>query len=338
MGKSIFGAAPTDEVALIREARQLIPKFSGRIPSSVDLRELGKEYGNDLAAAVFAECIRATPPHAKFIRDVDATDLEGPIPPSKAGKAHLLVVPALGYERYRYAGGDGGMVIEAAKYLGMHAELVRTSCGATIDENAKILADALARIDGDGPVWIASISKAALEVRHFLETHPHLIREKNVAGWLSICGMPNGASVVERFRARLGPITFRLSALIAGLPMELVRQLCSDHKFWERGLSVPKDLIVINVVAVPLLWHMQRSGIIRRYKLLADWGPNDGTVLIGDSPALPGLIYPVWGADHYMRDPGLSFLIHKILRFALDDTAKQEPSQNQDSAQIVPVQ
>ncbi len=322
MAKSIFGAAPTDEFALVLKARRLAVDFCGKVPATIELRELAKEHGNDLAAAVFNECVRQTEPHSSFIRNIDTMNIDAPLNNKKREPIQLVLVPALGYKKYRFAGGDGGMVTEVASMLGMTTTLVQTSCRATIKENSRIVAETLDNLPHQGPIIIASISKAALEVRRLFDVHPDLVREKRVVAWLSICGMPNGASVVERLRDYFNVPLFRLSAMLAGMPIELVRQMCRDHEMWHRGLKIPNDILVINVVAIPLLWHMQRSGIIRRYHLIGDWGPNDGAVLIGDSPALPGLIYPVWGADHYMRVPGTSFLIHKILRHVLNIAAK----------------
>ena len=58
--------------------------------------------------------------------------------------------------------------------------------------------------------------------------------------------------------------------------------------------------------------------IVRRgYRRLSPLGPNDGTVLLEDVFALPGRVYPVWGADHYLRPAGrdMSQLVAGILGY-----------------------
>ena len=51
---------------------------------------------------------------------------------------------------------------------------------------------------------------------------------------------------------------------------------------------------------------LKSMGIARRnHRLLAPLGPNDGGgVLLADACRWPGALYPVWGADHFMRPPG----------------------------------
>jgi hypothetical protein len=47
--------------------------------------------------------------------------------------------------------------------------------------------------------------------------------------------------------------------------------------------------------------HLTSKLMRRCHEFLAPLGPNDGAILLADSCALPGLVYPVWGADHNLR-------------------------------------
>jgi hypothetical protein len=66
-------------------------------------------------------------------------------------------------------------------------------------------------------------------------------------------------------------------------------------------LQLPPHLQLISLVGFPLRQHMT-SGLGRRcYDRVACHGPNDGVIVLSDVCAQPGLIYPIWGADHLLR-------------------------------------
>jgi hypothetical protein len=58
---------------------------------------------------------------------------------------------------------------------------------------------------------------------------------------------------------------------------------------------------LINVVGFPLQRHFTSAVLQRFQRRIAHLGPSDGLVPLADVCALPGLVYPVWGADHNLR-------------------------------------
>jgi hypothetical protein len=65
-------------------------------------------------------------------------------------------------------------------------------------------------------------------------------------------------------------------------------------------------------------------------RLLKTFGPNDGLTPLRDCFDYPGRIYPVWGADHFMRIPDLTALLYKLFHFidavesrSFDDSASR---------------
>jgi hypothetical protein len=58
-------------------------------------------------------------------------------------------------------------------------------------------------------------------------------------------------------------------------------------------------------VGFPLAQHLTNALARRCYRRVRHLGPNDGAgILLGDVCRLPGHVYPVWGADHYLRPRG----------------------------------
>ena len=49
---------------------------------------------------------------------------------------------------------------------------------------------------------------------------------------------------------------------------------------------------------------------------MAPLGPNDGTALLREQMVLPGLVYPVWGADHFMRVTRMDTFMRRLLMHA----------------------
>jgi len=81
-------------------------------------------------------------------------------------------------------------------------------------------------------------------------------------------------------------------------------------------LRLPAHLRLISIVGFPLRSHMT-SGLGRRcYDRLSPFGPNDGVIVLDDVCAQPGLIYPIWGADHLLRSGAdMERVLSAILRF-----------------------
>jgi hypothetical protein len=106
-----------------------------------------------------------------------------------------------------------------------------------------------------------------------------------------------------------------------GLDGSVLREL--DHGAGQPlsfDFNVPPWMRVVHVVGLPLSCHLRTKRARRGHRRLAGLGPNDGGgILLGDLCRLPGLIYPVWGADHYL-EPGwdLRPLIRRVLHVALE--------------------
>ncbi len=87
---------------------------------------------------------------------------------------------------------------------------------------------------------------------------------------------------------------------------------------------VPKSMRVVNVVSFPLAHHLSSPLARRAFNRLAPLGPNDaGGIMLGDLHNFPGVIYPVWGADHYLTPDRIDDLIRRILQLSLEEVATE---------------
>jgi hypothetical protein len=84
--------------------------------------------------------------------------------------------------------------------------------------------------------------------------------------------------------------------------------------------QLPTHLRAVHVYGIPLRHHLTHRWAPRGYKRLSPLGPNDGGgILLGDLANLPGIVCPIWGADHYLEpDWDIEPLLRGIVARALD--------------------
>ena len=88
------------------------------------------------------------------------------------------------------------------------------------------------------------------------------------------------------------------------------------------GLRLPTHIRLISIVGFPLRKHLTNGMARRCHRQLTLYGPNDGGLILADVCALPGLIYPIWGGDHYLRSGAdMKKLIGAVVKFVGQEVA-----------------
>lgn len=310
--KKLYVSAPVDEVRLAAETQPAVRALGGRLPSSAELREVAARSGLDVATMLLYQAIRAAPRHADFIAAVDAQPVERAHAPV-ADK--ILFIPALFHGHYPESGADARLAQDIARACGFAVEAIPIRSVATVGENADIIADFLAREvarDPERRLWIFAVSKGSAEFRVFLQRHPGAPALARIAGWINACGLPAGCQIADHNLATpLRALTYRAICRLFGSSIELLRELSTGHPFWRGELVLPAHMRAISFVAVPLGCHIQTS-LVGRYSAISPSGPNDGMVGCRDSVIEAGLIYPVWGCDHFFRGPQVVPLLYRF--------------------------
>lgn len=285
--------------------RSSYPEYDHATLTPSLLAQLTRDHGVDAATAFWYDRVRSAEPHRAFIEAVEALDAGAALPPTSA---RLLLAPAAFWREYPQFGADGAAVLAVARALGLDAEMIRTPSTGSVSESARVIREALAK-EADGSVILASLSKGGADVRMALEQDPTLTRK--VRAWINVCGILHGSPLVDEMLD--GPWWRRLAvrAFLARwrAGFGLLREL--RHAPSPRA-TAPAGVFVVNVVACPLSIHTA-GAITRRHRQLSALGPNDGSTLLQDSIVDGGVVYPVWGADHYFRTPDAPQLIRRIL-------------------------
>lgn len=312
-----------DEVALLARARAEVAGWEGRLPDGEMLRRLTQAQGVEFATACFYASILAAPDHGAFVRAIDAQP-QMPLP--GRSRLHLLIVPALYYQELPEYGGDGAAVAEMARASGLEVTVAPLDSKGTLAGNAAILWETLAACAGE-TIVLFSLSVGGGEVRLMLDKHAGDPRLDRLAGWINVCGLVRGIPLAARLlRNPLRRWHVAAMCKVIGLDFGIVRELDPANPAWQGDPTLPPGLPVVNLIGVPLHSHVQQRSLFKRYGWMQELGPNDGMALLPDLLVLPGLIYPLWGADHYFRTPQVSRLLYQLFRYlrltwAGEDTA-----------------
>jgi hypothetical protein len=289
----------------LQQARTSYAEYDYAALTPAVLAQLTREHGVDFATALWYDRVRSAEPHRAFIEAVEALNADAALPRSSA---RLLVAPAAFWREYPQFGADGAAVLAVAQSLGIDAEMIRTASTGSVRENARVIREALER-EADGSIILASLSKGGADVRVALEQGGAPTRK--VRAWINVCGIVHGSPLVDDMLD--GPWWRRLAvrAFLARwrAGFGLIREL--RHAPTPRA-TAPAGVYVVNVVACPLSIHTA-GAITKRHRKLGALGPNDGSTLLTDAIVDGGVIYPVWGADHYFRTPDAPQFIRRIL-------------------------
>lgn len=299
---------------------------AGALPGAAELRERAAREGIDAATAWLYERVVESPRHGPFIRRI-AELCARPVPTPWSREAVLAIVPGASYRENPESGADGRLVREEAERLGCPTDLIPIATTGTVRENARTLCDWLAR-HRERPVILASLSKGGPDVKLALAEPDAARAFGHVAAWISLCGILDGTPLADWLLSWSPlPVLLRLFYRLRGQSPAFLR----DLQYFPGGpggpggladvpLRLPEHLRLVSVVGFPLREHLTRRASRRCHRRLAPLGPNDGGLLLADVCALPGLLYPVWGADHYLQPKSdVRALVRAILQY-LDET------------------
>ena len=305
IGRMFYGAL-TDEVAIFDEAQRL-----GTITTKDELRKLNGQKGIATATAVLYQYLLKK--HKTFISQIDGINVSDVLPQIKT-PIKLLVVPGMFYSEHSEIGADGALISSIGAKYGLTSELVHLKSRGSVTENIRTLEDVV-RSETHERVWIVSFSKGSTETRLCLERLNAGKFPSNIKGWVSISGMTKGTPHADnKLRSFWSRVLWLLTKLVLSVDPKVTGEIAVGNKSLLQPLGLPAKLPIIHVVGVPLPSHVH-TPLYKRYMQLEALGPNDGIILLEEFLELPGHVYPIWGADHFLRSTKMSELIHRLCIF-----------------------
>jgi hypothetical protein len=244
---------------------------------------------------------------------------QGPMPSTvPAHGARILLVPGILYRDYPETGADGARLRAIAASIGIPFETIPAEGTAGLDAAASLIIDRLERLPVDEQVLLFSLSKGSAEVRHALIQGDGDAAFRRVRAWVSVSGLPFGTPSFEGvLRRPLSRVLFAAWFWWRRWKLEPVRELLAYQP--QAPFVLPPHLTFIQIAAFPLHSHLRDRRSRRLQQRLAALGPNDGFAVLNDLAALPGSLYPVWGADHYLEGaPDLSGRIERLVAYLIE--------------------
>jgi len=298
------------------------------------LAEIADSEGLDFATALLYDRILRVPANRDFMEQADQQKKTDKARPDLVG-----VVPGAFYREHKGTGADGARAFAIARDLGCEAELVRVGSFGGLEENASLILDWLESHPGRR-ITLISLSKGGSDIKRALASPKAAAAFANVHQWVSFSGLVQGTPLVEWLRQR--PLRWWGTRLILwwqGHRMSALEQLRHGEGTPLASWPVlPAHLRVVHVCGIPLRRHLAHPWASRGYERLAPLGPNDGGgILLGDLAALPGIVCPLWGVDHYL-DPAWDVmpLLRGIVGAAISSADPCHASQSEMQPRIPP--
>lgn len=261
---------------------------------------IGERHGIDFATALLYNRIKRSPHHAEFIAELESR------PPSvNTGRVTIALVPGAFYKEHPGTGADGRLIGNAMRLLGCGVETIPLASLGSLEENARIIHDWLtARASQDEILILISLSKGGADVKWALAKPDADVVFSHVAGWINISGILQGSTLTGwlfdgSWHSRWTQFLLRVQRYDLEVAQEMSRRKGS---LLDCSLQFPEWMRVIHIVGFPLEHHLS-GGLARKgYERSRHLGPNDsGGIVLADACQWRGELYPVWGADHYLR-------------------------------------
>ncbi len=267
--------------------------FAALTPGRV--AEIARSEGLDFATALLHDRILRVQANADFLRDARAQQ------PTKPAADLIGIAPGAFHREHHDTGADGARVLAIALELNCEAAVIPTASFGTLDENARVILDWLATQRGRR-IALVSLSKGAADVKRAL-TLSAASGFTNVSAWVSFSGMAQGTPLIEWLHRR----PLRWWGVRVWLWWHGYNSRALDELRHGTGTALsawptlPTHLRIVHVCGFPLRRHLTHAWAPRAYERLAALGPNDGGgILLADCATWPGVVCPVWGADHYL--------------------------------------
>jgi hypothetical protein len=288
-----------------RELLQRVAEWSGRTTlrdlDDAALCKITRDHGIDFATALLYHAVCASDDHGPFIRRMDEI-LCDPSANHSQLDAVLVVVPGAFYREHPETGADGRSACRMAAALGCRTHVIPTHSVGSAAANGQVICDWLEHSAAEN-IILCSLSKGGADVKLAL-ARPEAPRAfRNVVAWLNVGGITAGAPMATWILNRpLLAAIYRALFWWRGQDFSFVRDIARHpNSALDLRIAAPPDVRVIHVLGFPLTSHLCERPTRRWHSRLAAYGPNDGATILADSLHIPGLVLPVWGADHYLN-------------------------------------
>jgi hypothetical protein len=324
MSAQVSDAAAEDR-RLLEEAAAFSEAGSIEELTAPFLLRLTQTRGVDFATAVLYERLRTSPHHGAAIARLDELRSAAP-EPHALSEFTVAVAPGAFYREFPHTGADGRLLREAAEKFGANAALIPATSTGSLAENARSILEWL-RTHREQPMILASVSKGGSDIKTALSLPGAAEAFRHVVAWISVCGILDGSPNVNWLLSRpLRCAFYRVLFRLRSYNFDVIRDLRhGPGSPLNCPLRLPSHVTAIHVVGFPLTSHLTNRLSRTLHSRVAALGPNDGAIRLIDACQWPGVVYPVWGADHYLRPSWeLRSLAKALFAYLAESVARKE--------------
>jgi hypothetical protein len=309
------------ERSLLARVEQLTPMPCWSELSQARLAAIASREGIDFASTLLYCCLRQSSVHGPGIAALDnGSGLRQRDSLPADWRPFVAIVPGGCHEESAESRAALQMVHAEVSRRGLPSEIVPVRSFGLLPEQAEIIAEWLAA-RRDAELLVVSLSKGSAEVKLALQRYPEAFRA--VSAWINISGLLYGSEwvrwlldrTISRWSARVWCWYWRYRFAV----LEQLRR--GPGSLLDFDISTPAHMRTIHIIGLPLENRLTHLYTRRSFFRLTPLGPNDGMgIMAGDVVRYPGLVYPVWGADHFLRSRGLNVeeFVRRVLQYLAD--------------------
>ena len=301
---------------------------SGQVPSREFLAGVSKQYSPDVATLLFIETLSALPEirdlrrryetELSFVRRVGVEGARPDIPDNLL----VLMVPGWFYVAHgSETNADYGIQRRLLVRWGIAHRLVAIKENGAVEDNARIVAEAIRKASKHHKILLVSASKSGAEVALALGRELKSSEAESVIGWLSMVGVVRGSPLADRVLERDLCWFIRLKLGLEGFDLEGARSMqTSRARRAFENLRFPSHIRVFAYMAIPMSGHITERGSFG-YGRMRELGPNDGLTLLADEliPRAVPLLAP--GVDHFLGSKDQDLWSTALFRMATAEVA-----------------
>lgn len=297
------GRALPNELVELRRRYQA----AGEVPSREELVSLSARYSPDVATLLFIETVSARPDvealrkrYETEVAEVRRLGVEQ-ARPDVPDDLLILMVPGWFYISHG-AETNADYRIQRRIYdaWGVKNELVPILENGTVEENARIVADAVRVASKSHRVFLVSASKSGAEVALALGRELQPGESDAVVGWLSIVGVVRGSPLVDRMFEPDLCWFMELQLGAEGFDLEGAASMASSRgRAAFDALHFPPHVRIYSFLAAPLSGEITGRGSFG-YQRMRAMGPNDGLTLLADELLPQATPLLATGVDHFL--------------------------------------
>ncbi|MDX2217561.1 MAG: hypothetical protein SF172_00865 [Burkholderiales bacterium] len=277
---------------------------SDEFASREALQSISQTFSVDFATLHFADQLLKQDCHRDINRRFAAALAADRRAHPAAQRYVVLFVPGWDYlANGQQTGADFREPRRLAAGFGLENHLVPLPPNGGVEENARVVADAVRRQAGQGKeILIAGASSAGPAIHLALGRLLTADERRPVKAWLNLGGILQGSPLVDL--ALRWPQVWLLNAYMwsKGWDRAAIESMSVERSRARFAtLRLDPELLVINYLGVPLSGQVGRFAS-DKYPLLRALGPNDGLTLLADAIVPDTPVIVAFGSDHFFAD------------------------------------